>query len=83
MVPIAAQPASTGMRIVVGAFPREFRASCATARPVANVINLDPLLQVYVTEKPTINLVFAAHRHPSPLKRVTMRKSGNLFSTAC
>ena len=48
------------------------------------MIRPNPLLKIYVAEKPAANLVVAPHRHPlSPLQGITMRKINNPFSAAC
>jgi len=45
------------------------------------MIDPNALLQVYVSEKATTNLVVSAHRHPkSLLKGTAMREFGNSFS---
>jgi len=48
------------------------------------MIDPDPMLQIYVAENATANLVVATHRHPpSLLKGITTHKFSNPFSTAC
>ena len=48
------------------------------------VILPDPLLKVYVAEKPTANRIVAAHRHPlAPSQGITMGKFRQPFSAPC
>ena len=48
------------------------------------VIRPDPLLKVYVAEKPATNRIVAAHRYPlPPLQGITIRKFRHPFSAPC